>query len=64
MIFLIIIAVFTMEGKRSLFQDENEPTPSVLFREENNITHYISLKKAKEENLYKLGITMVNTLAS
>ena len=56
-------AAFTMEGKRKLFQDE-EHIPSILFREENNVKHYVSLKKSSSKNSYKLTMTKVSKHSS
>lgn len=50
-----------MEGKRKLFEDEeHSPIPSILFREENNVKHYISLKSENS----KLMTTTVSITAS
>ena len=45
-----------MEGKRKLFQNQ-EYIPSILFREENNVKHYITLKS---NNSNKLTTTTVS----
>lgn len=55
------IAVFTMEGRRTI-GSQNDQIPSILFREANNIKHYVSLKKDKSDNSYKLKLTKVNTI--
>ena len=45
-----------MTGKRQLCRDE-EYIPSILFREESNVKHYISMTS---ENSYKLTTTTVS----
>lgn len=47
-----------MAGKINLLKDDDE-IPSILFREVKNVKHYISLKKTKSENSYKLTLTTV-----
>ena len=48
-----------MEGKRKLFHDD-EPIPSIIFREENDVKHYVSLKKCDSENSHRLTMTTVS----
>ena len=55
---LHLTAAFTMEGRRALLQKQ-EYIPSILFREENDVKHYVSLKKSNSEDSYKLTITKV-----
>jgi len=55
------IAVFKMIGKIKPFCHQNF-IPSIMFREENNVKHYISLKKNNSENFYRLTMTKVNNL--
>lgn len=55
-----LTAAFTMEGRRTILQKQ-EYIPSILFREENNVKHYISLKKSNSEDSHKLTITKVSS---
>ncbi|XP_065882333.1 uncharacterized protein [Dysidea avara] len=50
------LAMFTMEGKRKIFGSD-DCTPSIFYREENNIKYYITLIKAKSGDSYKLALT-------
>ena len=52
--------MFTMEGKRKIFGSD-DCTPSIFYREENNIKYYITLIKAKSGDSYKLALTKVIT---
>jgi len=48
--------MFTMEGRHKIFGN-NEWTPSIFYRQENKVKHYVTLNKTKSDDSYQLALT-------
>jgi len=53
--------MFTMEGRRKIIGVGDDHTPSIFYREENEIKYYVTLIKAKSGDSFKLALTKVIT---
>ena len=51
--------MFTMEGRRKIIGGDDY-TPSIFFRQENDIKYYVTIK-AKSGDSFKLALTKVIT---